>query len=517
MTGPFGKPYGEALPKPDDGASDSEGTEDTEACSASSVDRAELGEMPCGGEPRQLVYDSGDTASDEPSDVAEALAATVQLVEAPWVPGLSMKRRRGFVGASPKSPSAPDMGALQRCGMMMERHAAGLVRRGRSLEDLLAEEEEASSHRPLSQWPVEVLEALRGGGCGGGAALQSQLAGALSKRQHQGAPDGKQLFLYCGAYGVPHPAKAASGGADARFADAAAGALGIADGVGEWDWRFGINARAFADELMAGCLGAATELARAKRRPSAEAMARELLWTGYAAAASFGSSTALVAVLGDDGELGVANLGDSGLAHLRPASLAAEADECTPLEALADKGRDAAGRPMYCVTKTKEQQHGFNRPYQLSRHPKPTDFPELLNQGKDKLVRAVQRSANKVHLDWPGDATCSTLKVQEGDLIVLGTDGLFDNLFLHEIAEIAGVAVSPSSPVGPAVPSAPWSIAEALTRAALDRSQDRAARTPFGEHAREAGTYHTGGKMDDITCVCAWVMDVQAAAALVVQ
>ena len=29
-------------------------------------------------------------------------------------------------------------------------------------------------------------------------------------------------------------------------------ALGVADGVGEWQWRFGLDPRAFADELMFG-------------------------------------------------------------------------------------------------------------------------------------------------------------------------------------------------------------------------------------------------------------------------
>ncbi len=28
--------------------------------------------------------------------------------------------------------------------------------------------------------------------------------------------------------------------------------LGVADGVGEWQWRFGLDPRAFADELMLG-------------------------------------------------------------------------------------------------------------------------------------------------------------------------------------------------------------------------------------------------------------------------
>ncbi|CAE8644018.1 unnamed protein product, partial [Polarella glacialis] len=49
-------------------------------------------------------------------------------------------------------------------------------------------------------------------------------------------------------------------------------------------------------------------------------------------------------------------------------------------------------------------------------------------------------------------------------------------------------------------------IADALAQAALYRSMDHSVKTPFSLHAQKAGMYHIGGKMDDITCVCAWMV-----------
>jgi len=101
-------------------------------------------------------------------------------------------------------------------------------------------------------------------------------------------------------------------------------------------------------------------------------------------------------------------------------------------------------------------------------------------------------------------------------MILLGTDGVFDNLYVNEICELTAQAVSPaevavaaswdlSSSQSQLQPTDPARIAQAVARAAYFRSLDRSAKAPFSENARQAGLYHTGGKMDDITCLCAWV------------
>eukprot|EP00930_Biecheleria_cincta_P041705 TRINITY_DN2862_c0_g2_i1.p1 TRINITY_DN2862_c0_g2~~TRINITY_DN2862_c0_g2_i1.p1 ORF type:complete len:582 (+),score=75.98 TRINITY_DN2862_c0_g2_i1:128-1873(+) len=284
------------------------------------------------------------------------------------------------------------------------------------------------------------------------------------------------LRFSSGGFGLPHPEKASSTGADSYFLGSDCFSLGIADGVGEWEWRFGINARAFADELMAGC--------QAALKNTSGQSPLDALEQGFRGTKSFGSSTALVASLnGRSGHLGVANIGDSALLLLRHQEV-----------------HSTVG--LRCAGRTREQQHAFNCPFQLSLLPTPADFPELVRQGKEKLVRAIQRRPN-AKVDQPQDADLYSFEVQEGDLVVLGTDGVFDNIYLHEICQLAGSTRGPLEPGGP---SDPAKLAQAICKAAFHRSTDRSARSPFGDHAKQAGLYHMGGKMDDITCVCAWVV-----------
>lgn len=72
-------------------------------------------------------------------------------------------------------------------------------------------------------------------------------------------------------------------------------------------------------------------------------------------------------------------------------------------------------------------------------------------------------------------------------MLVLGTDGLWDNLFDNEILELL------------ATPSTPEAAAERIAAAAYARSKERRARTPFAVHARQQGYFFPGGKQDDIT------------------
>lgn len=302
-------------------------------------------------------------------------------------------------------------------------------------------------------------------------------------------PSTEMLIFQTGAFSIPHPEKATPGGADSYFAADHGLSLGIADGVGEWEWRFGINARAFADELMNGCqdhLKDKTDMELDPTRglgPSQHAL--QALQNGFRATRSFGSSTGLVAVLNRSGRLGIANLGDSALLLLRR-------KEVDPMSS------------FRCLARTREQQHAFNCPYQLSLLPQEQDFPALLEEGKEKLVRAMERRPDNKH-DCPYDADLFDLHVQEGDLLVLGTDGVFDNLYVDEICELAGAAVGPLEADACHITEAAQ-IAQAVAKAAFHRSLDRTAKSPFSEHARQAGLYHTGGKMDDITCVCAWIL-----------
>jgi protein phosphatase PTC7 len=215
---------------------------------------------------------------------------------------------------------------------------------------------------------------------------------------------------------IPHPAKAHRGGEDAVFVTP--WSVGCADGVGGWAAR-GIDSGLYARGLMHGCERAAmagqgvlqgegeagVPAGRAQLTATLEAFAQglnpvRLLKEGYDGVQRqhiIGSTTACVASYlplpsdgrgdskpvagGAAGTMQIANLGDSGCMVIRDGRV---------------------------VLRTVEQTHAFN-------------FPRQLGTGSQ---------------DTPADADRLSIPVLEGDIIVLGTDGLFDNMFDDEILQL---------------------------------------------------------------------------------
>ncbi|KAJ2841946.1 hypothetical protein IWW36_006084, partial [Coemansia brasiliensis] len=269
-------------------------------------------------------------------------------------------------------------------------------------------------------------------------------------------------------------------------------ALGIADGVGGWAGVANADPSLFArrlmhhvcreiqryedidDELFSAYYDAApVDVLRRAYEITADEMS---------ARAMRGSSTACVVVLRGD-ELRVANLGDCGLTVVRQGDM---------------------------VYRTEEQQHSFNFPYQLG---------------------------TEAHSDAPSDAQVFRLKVQKGDIVVVGSDGVFDNLFDEDILEEVSRHLPPamraagepslySGPL-PSLPAAadsppkfalpqfhvdPAAISDAIARRARLVSEDtRYAESPFQMRAMQEGLYYQGGKRDDITVVVAVVTDLEDA------
>ncbi|EFC42241.1 predicted protein [Naegleria gruberi] len=128
------------------------------------------------------------------------------------------------------------------------------------------------------------------------------------------------------------------------------------------------------------------------------------------------------------------------------------------------------------IYRTKEQQHYFNAPYQLSIIP-----PEL---DSDELIKDDPSSADL-------QINCCTLR--EGDFIILATDGLFDNLFDQDILKIMKAGTSCHS------------IAKKLVQEAVKRysSQNLPIHTPFSMGlSKMTGEFKRHGKSDDVTVCC---------------
>lgn len=232
---------------------------------------------------------------------------------------------------------------------------------------------------------------------------------------------------------IPHPAKVAKGGEDAYFLSTDMKVIGVADGVGGWG-DIGVDPALYSRSLMEGAK-LSVENPMNPRDP-VEVMEEGYQYSAYVQ----GSSTCCVLVM-DGTHLYAANLGDSGFMVVRGLEI---------------------------IYRTKEQQHSFNFPYQIGTG-----------------------SADK-----PQHAQRISIEVQPDDLIILGTDGLWDNLFDDDIIDILASA-----------PSDPATIAQLIARQAHIVANDKDIISPFSKSARSNGyPLATGGKLDDITVLCARVV-----------
>ncbi|RDX62096.1 putative protein phosphatase 2C 55, partial [Mucuna pruriens] len=226
-----------------------------------------------------------------------------------------------------------------------------------------------------------------------------------------------------------------TGGEDAHFICTDEQAIGVADGVGGWA-DFGVNAGLFARELMSH------SVREIEGEPKGSINPARVLEKAHSCTKAKGSSTACIIALTDTG-LHAINLGDSGFIVVR--------DGCT-------------------IFRSPVQQHDFNFTYQL----------ESGNGG-----------------DLPSSGEVFTIPVAPGDVVVAGTDGLFDNLYNDEVTEVVLHAVKAGLE--------PQVTAQKIAALARQRAQDRNRQSPFSIAAQEAGFRYYGGKLDDITVVVSYI------------
>lgn len=245
----------------------------------------------------------------------------------------------------------------------------------------------------------------------------------------------RSLKLLSGSCYLPHPDKEETGGEDAHFICVDEQAIGVADGVGGWA-DLGVDAGQYARELMSNSVSAIQEEPKGLIDPA------RVLVKAHSSTKAKGSSTACIIALTERG-IHAINLGDSGFIIVR--------DGCT-------------------VFRSPVQQHGFNFTYQL----------ESGNDG-----------------DLPSSGEVFNVPVLAGDVIIAGTDGLFDNLYNNEVTAVVVHAVRAGL--------APQVTAQKIAALARQRAQDSNRQTPFSTAAQDAGYRYYGGKLDDITVVVSYI------------
>jgi protein phosphatase PTC7 len=276
-----------------------------------------------------------------------------------------------------------------------------------------------------------------------------------------------------------------------RVGDTNAVAFGVADGVGGWE-ESGVDPADFAHSFCDYMASAAHEH-KADGTPLAP---RALMQRGYDDVCKdrsihAGGSTASVAIATEDGKLEVANLGDSGFVHLR-------------LNAV----------HIY----SEPQTHAFNTPYQLSIVP------------ASMLARAAAFGGAQL-CDYPKDADVTQHNLKHGDIVVVASDGVWDNLFNQDILRIVsrlmtsigawqtsddGIRVvdnlgrfTETDDSAQRIVTLQTAIAVEITAAAKAASVNQRLDGPF---AKEVQKYYPqenwhGGKIDDICVVVLVVSD----------
>ncbi|XP_023634220.1 probable protein phosphatase 2C 62 isoform X2 [Capsella rubella] len=210
--------------------------------------------------------------------------------------------------------------------------------------------------------------------------------------------------------------------------------IGIADGVSQWSFE-GINKGMYSQELMSNCQKIISDETAKIIDPV------QVLHRGVNETKSSGSSTALIAHL-DNNELHIANIGDTGFMVIRDGTVYQKSS------------------PMF---------HHFC-------------FPLQITQGCDVLKLAEVYHVN----------------LEEGDVVIAATDGLFDNLYEKEIVSIVCRSLDQNLE--------PQKIAELVAAKAQEVGGSETERTPFADAAKEEGyDGHKGGKLDAVTVIVSFV------------
>jgi len=200
----------------------------------------------------------------------------------------------------------------------------------------------------------------------------------------------------------------------------------------------------------------------------------EVLEKAYKRVKSYGSATAFLGML-KGYKLYTLCLGDSGFMVIR----------------------EREGTDQYAtVYRSSEQQHSFNCPYQLAYLPEPGEYPALIEKGLNSLVALLKKS-NRASQDMPSDAYTEIINLAPGDIVVVATDGLFDNLFDQDVIKICEN--------NKAFGNDKFCIetAKELVINALQKGTDSTYRSPFSKNAARYGKRFIGGKLDDTSVIVA--------------
>jgi len=267
----------------------------------------------------------------------------------------------------------------------------------------------------------------------------------------------KSLIFNFGVTSLPHRDKRSKGGEDANCASKHV--LSVADGVGGWN-EYGIDPSLYSKNLCDNIF----EYYKSFKSLSL----KEIFIKACENIKHRGSSTCTIATIitkDNKNYIQGLNIGDSGYLILRPYIKESKIE-------------------IEVIYKSEEQTHGFNFPYQVG-------------EGGDN----------------PSSAEVKDHEIQKDDIIILASDGLWDNLYVEQIVfilkkyyeiemkELNNEKIEKKSEV---FIYKPKNLSEIITNTAENVSLDSNYKSPFS--VRSKGVY-LGGKHDDITVIVAQIIE----------
>ncbi|KAL7534188.1 hypothetical protein ACHAXR_005708 [Thalassiosira sp. AJA248-18] len=284
--------------------------------------------------------------------------------------------------------------------------------------------------------------------------------------------------------------------------------MGVADGVGSWR-EYGVDPRDFSHKLLGECENILREASSKCGTLGGESNCSmispaELLAQSYERtkeANVIGSATACVGVFDCvRHQLHFSNIGDSGIIVLRhidsDAASALQRDRTPRLERKSD---------LRIAFVSQQQLKSFNHPFQMG-----WTGEEIVE--KDSSFRQAS------------DSCTSSVHILRGDIIIMATDGLFDNVDIDDITKIALHWEQQSGFIdagGVDGRKKRWSLGQSLTdlsarsipnlaellcQKARLASLDNTIDSPFALLAKENDIMWSGGMPDDCTVIAMHVV-----------
>ena len=236
--------------------------------------------------------------------------------------------------------------------------------------------------------------------------------------------------------------------------------FGVFDGVGGWR-SSGVDSGEYSRHLAA----AVADNLRTQREEKSATDIKVSTALDYGALSCAksrltGSSTACIASLNDTlGVLTVLNLGDSGIIVCRKTE-----------------------NGIRIIFKAVMTTHSFNFPFQIG------------NIGDPKYGKMLS--------DTSSDAIIENVQLKDGDISVMGTDGLWDNLFDEDIVSILSRSKIFEKAASDRVESDLQPLLSEISTLTLKKASNTKERTPWSvgveKHYKER---YTGGKPDDVSII----------------